>query len=83
MPFRGRNIEKGELFILHGIISYIDDVGVEYISNGEKNSRMRVIFQNETEARLLKRSFVRQLYKDPNSRKIISSGLKNKFSRSV
>lgn len=71
LPFRNEyEIEKGQFFILNGVMVYIAEVGEEYEKNGKKNARMRVIFSNGTEGDNLKRSLATELYKDDTGRRI-------------
>lgn len=64
-PFtNGQQIEKGQFFILKGVLLYIDDVGDITIENGVKNARLRCIFENGTESDMLLRSLGASLYKD-------------------
>lgn len=70
----------GNVFILRGMLCYIDSILKEDTSQAERdNPRLRVIFENGTETDLLKRSFIRALYKDPHG-KFVDFGL-NLFSK--
>lgn len=65
------SIEKGEFFILGGQIVYVAEVGeLTKTPNGEKDARLRVIYDNGTESDLLMRSLQRALYKDDAGRRI-------------
>ncbi len=71
----------GQVFILRGQLCYVDRILKEDVSDsGRDNPRLRVIFENGTEADLLKRSLARALYKDPHSRRVNSD--LNLFSNS-
>lgn len=59
-----QQIEKGQFFILKGVLLYIDNVGEITIENGVKNARLRCIFENGTESDMLLRSLAASLYKD-------------------
>lgn len=59
-----QQIEKGQFFILKGVLLYIDNVGDITIENGVKNARLRCIFENGTESDMLLRSLAASLYKD-------------------
>lgn len=61
----------GQMFILRGQLCYVDRILKEGTSDSKRdNPRLRVIFENGTEADLLKRSLARALYKDPHSRRV-------------
>jgi hypothetical protein len=65
-----QDIEAGGLFILKGVMVYVAEVNDPHVRNGKKNARLRIIFDNGTEGRHLLRSLARELYKDPNGRRI-------------
>lgn len=76
---REETVVVGNVFILRGMLCYIDKVLKEDTSHAERdNPRLRVIFENGTETDLLKRSLIRALYKDPHG-KFVDFGL-NLFS---
>lgn len=65
-------IKKGDFYILNGVILYVAEMD-ELEETGKtrrKNARLRVIYDNGTEAALLFRSLARLLYRDPNGRRI-------------
>lgn len=65
------SIEKGDFFILGGQLTYVAEKGEEFASpNGQPDARLRVIFSNETESNMLKRSLQRALYKDEAGRRV-------------
>jgi len=69
----------GNVFILRGMLCYIDKVIKEDTSDAERdNPRLRVIFENGTETDLLKRSLIRALFKDPHGKYVNMN--KNLFS---
>lgn len=69
----------GSMFILRGMLCYVDSIIKEDTSDAEReNPRLRIIFENGTETNLLKRSFMRALFKDQHG-KYIDFGL-NLFS---
>lgn len=71
MRFRDeQNIKKGDFFILKGIMVYVADYGKIIVKNGKTNARLRLIFNNGMEGENLLRSLARELYKDPNGRRI-------------
>lgn len=71
MRFRDeQNIKKGDFFILKGVMVYVADYGKTIVKNGKTNARLRLIFNNGMEGENLLRSLARELYKDPNGRRI-------------
>lgn len=70
---REQEIWAGEFFILNGVMVYVAEVGETHIRNGKKNARLRLIFDNGTEGNNLLRSLARELYKDPNGRRVTST----------
>ena len=69
--FLKADITKGQFFILGGQIAYVADVGETFKApNGEYDARLRVIYSNETQSNLLRRSLQRALYKDEAGRRI-------------
>jgi hypothetical protein len=59
-----QQIDKGEYFILKGVMVYVDKVGKKSKDkNGKTNARLRVIYENGTESNLLLRSLARELYR--------------------
>jgi hypothetical protein len=65
-----QEIEPGEFFILNGVMVYVAEVNDPHIRNGNRNARLRLIFENGTEGENLLRSLATELYKDPNGRRI-------------
>jgi hypothetical protein len=71
---KNNSVEIGDLFILGGQITYVADMGEEYMADyGMKNRKLRVIYDNGTESDILLNSFTRALYKDTASRRIVDS----------
>jgi hypothetical protein len=74
-PFANeQEICAGEFFILNGQMLYVAAVLDRHIRNGKANARLRLIFDNGNEGDNLLRSLSAELYKDPNGRRITSSG---------
>lgn len=72
--FLKTDIKKHGFFILGGQTLYIANVGPpEKAPNGELDARLRVIYSNGTESKILLRSLQRALYKDDASRIISDS----------
>jgi len=67
-----QEIAAGEFFILNGVMVYVAEVGETHLRSGKKNARLRLIFDNGTEGNNLLRSLARELYKDPNGRRVSS-----------
>ncbi|MDQ8193823.1 GIY-YIG nuclease family protein [Coraliomargarita sp. SDUM461004] len=59
-----QQIEKGQFFVLRGIMAYVAEVGEKENKGGKVNARLRCIFENGTESDMLLRSLARELYKD-------------------
>lgn len=75
-PFeRKSEIEEGRFFVLGGQKAYVAEVGDYFVQNyGDRDARLRVIFDNGTESNLLMRSLQRALHKDEAGRKITEPG---------
>ena len=71
-PFEMKaEIEKGRFFIVGGQKAYIAEKGETVITDqGRTDARLRVIFDNGTESRMLMRSLQRALNKDEAGRRI-------------
>ena len=64
-PFKKeQQIEKGNFFVLKGVLLYIAKVGQKKNKKGKVNARLRCIFENGTESDMLLRSLAAELYKD-------------------
>lgn len=65
------DIVLGAYFIIGGQIAYIAEVGEEFTTEyGRRDSRLRVVFDNGTEASVLMRSLQRSLHRDDAARLI-------------
>ncbi|MGH1416368.1 MAG: GIY-YIG nuclease family protein [Pelagimonas sp.] len=71
-PFEMKaEIEKGRFFIVSGQIAYVAEKGETTITDqGRTDARLRVIFDNGTESKMLMRSLQRSLNKDEAGRRI-------------
>lgn len=68
---RESDVYVGQVFILKGLLCYIEDTLEEgETREGRKNPRLRIIFSNGTEADLLMRSFIRALFEDKEGRSV-------------
>ena len=64
-------IEVGGFFVVHGMTAYIADAEAEFRNeSGNRDRRLRVIYDNATESDLLARSLQRALTQDPAGRLI-------------
>lgn len=72
MPFiKDGSIEEGNFFILSGQKAYVASVGEEFIgTDGRKEYRLRVIFDNGVESNQLMRSLQKRLWEDDAGRRI-------------
>lgn len=78
-----QEINPGEFFILNGILVYVAEVNDPHTRNGKKNARLRIIFDNGNEGENLLRSLARELYKDPNGRRVTNPKAGPLFSEAV
>lgn len=71
-PFgKKAEIEPGRFFILGGQKAYVAEMGESFVQEyGDRDARLRVIFDNGTESNLLMRSLQRALTKDEAGRRI-------------
>lgn len=64
-------IQQGAYYILNGQIAYIAEIGEDFTTQYDRrDSRLRVIFDNGTESKILLRSFQRALHRDEAARVI-------------
>jgi hypothetical protein len=64
-------IQQGTFFIIGGQVAYVAEVGEEFTTQYERrDSRLRVIYDNETESDVLQRSLQRALHRDEAARLI-------------
>lgn len=74
-------IQKGQAFILSGLIAYVAEMGEKHERRkGHHNARMRVVYSNGMESNLLLRSFGAALYKDKSARAIVPKDLGQLFA---
>lgn len=71
-PFqRKAEIEPGRFFVVGGQKAYVAKMGRVFTQEyGDKDARLRVIFDNGTESNMLRRSLQRALHKDDAGRRI-------------
>jgi len=73
---RDTSIASGNYFIVGGQLAYVADTGETIKApNGESDTRLRVIYANGTESRLLRRSLQRALYKDDTGRRLTDTDM--------
>lgn len=62
-------IRQGSFFVVDGQLCYIAEVSASFTTDYERqDSRLRIIYDNQTEANLLQRSFQRALHRDQLAR---------------
>lgn len=61
---REQQIDKGDFFILKGILTYVASVGEKEIRKGKRDARLHCVFENGTESDMLLRSLARELYRN-------------------
>ena len=75
------DIEPGRFFIIGGQKAYVAEMGREFRQEyGDKDARLRVIFDNGTESNMLRRSLHRALHKDETGRRILETSAGPLFS---
>ena len=75
------DIQPGRFFIIGGQKAYVAEMGEEFTQNyGDKDARLRVIFDNGTESNMLRRSLHRALHKDEAGRRILETSAGPLFS---
>lgn len=68
---RKSEIEPGRFFIVDGLVAYVAHAGDPFTNeSGNRDSRLRVIFDNGTESNLLARSLQKALTQDAAGRRI-------------
>ncbi len=68
------DIEPGRFFIVGGQKAYVAEMGEEFTQRyGDRDARLRVIFDNGTESNMLRRSLQRALHKDETGRRILGT----------
>jgi hypothetical protein len=70
-----QQIQKGEFFVLNGVMCYVADMGEREKKGGKVNARLHLVFENGTESNMLLRSLATELYKDESGRRIIPTEL--------
>jgi len=70
-----QQIQKGEFFVLNGIMCFVADMGEREKKGGKVNARLHLVFENGTESNMLLRSLATELYKDESGRRIIPTEL--------
>jgi hypothetical protein len=85
IPFsKDGSIEEGNFFILSGQKAYVASVGEEFIgTDGRKEYRLRIIFDNGVESNQLMRSLQKRLWEDEAGRRISDVGYGPLFDDNV
>ena len=79
-----RQIKPREFFVLQGMLVYVANVGDWEKKNfGNVNARLYCVFENGTESNMLLRSLAAALWKDENSRHIVSAKQTEIFDMTV
>lgn len=66
-------VQQDAFFVINGQVAYIAELGEEFTTEYDRrDSRLRVIFDNGTESKILLRSFQRALHRDESARVITS-----------
>lgn len=66
-----QQIQRGQFFVLHGVMCYVADMEERVKKNGKVNAKLHLIFENGTESNMLLRSLATELYKDETGRRIL------------
>ena len=78
------DIEPGRFFIIGGQKAYVAEMGEEFTQDyGDKDARLRVIFDNGTQSNMLRRSLHRALHKDEAGRRILDTSAGPLFADST
>ncbi len=78
------DIEPGRFFIVGGQKAFVAEMGEEFTqSYGDRDARLRVIFDNGTESNMLRRSLQRALHKDETGRRILETSAGPLFANST
>lgn len=65
------DVKIGDLLVLRGQTAYIANAGEEFTDGGGRvDCRLRVIYSNGTESKMLRRSFQKRLWEDDTARRI-------------
>ncbi|CUH39949.1 T5orf172 domain protein [Jannaschia seosinensis] len=81
---RKSEIEPGRFFIVDGLMAYVAHAGDPFTNeSGNRDSRLRVIFDNGTESNLLARSLQKALTQDPAGRRITDPDAGPLFNNAV
>ena len=81
---RKSEIEAGRFFIVDGLTAYVAHASDPFTNeSGNRDSRLRVIFDNGTESNLLARSLQKALTQDPSGRRITDPDAGPLFSNAV
>lgn len=79
-----RQIKKGAMFVLQGMLVYVANVGKkEQKRFGNVDARLYCVFENGTESNMLLRSLASALWKDANSRQVIPASQMELFDDEI
>ena len=72
---RKAEIEAGRFFVVDGLTAYVAEAGDAFVNeSGNRDQRLRVVFDNGTESDLLSRSLQKALTQDPAGRRVTEPG---------
>jgi len=73
-------IQKGEVFVIDGMLAYVANVGSKQKKNfGNVNARLYCVFDNGTESNMYLRSLAAAMWKDPASGQIVETNQSDIF----
>jgi hypothetical protein len=73
-------VQKGEVFVVDGMLSYIANIGDKQKKNfGNVNARLYCVFDNGTESNMYLRSLAAAMWKDTTSGQIVESNQSDIF----
>jgi hypothetical protein len=67
------DVKVGDLMVLKGQTAYVANAGESFRDqNGKTDCRLRVVYSNATESKMLQRSFQKRLWEDDAARRIVT-----------
>lgn len=67
------DVKVGDLMVLKGQTAYVASAGESFIDGeGREDCRLRIVYSNVTESKMLRRSFQKRLWEDETSRRIVT-----------
>ena len=66
------DVKVGDLMVLKGQTAYVASAGESFIDGeGREDCRLRIVYSNVTESKMLRRSFQKRLWEDETARRIV------------